>query len=160
MCVMQTTVPSTTDNFGVTDEAAVTSVLGEFFSAFVSGPDAASHVGALRGVLLPDAIVVNAAGTEPVVLTVDSFIEPRIELLSRGDLVDFREWMTSARIDLFGDIAQVWCTYEKSWLAHGVPHDGRGSKTIQVVRTADGWRISAVAWYDEPSPEESVGPRS
>lgn len=162
MCVMPTTVPSTTDNFGVTDEAAITSVLGQFFSAFVSGPDAQTHVSVLRTILLPDAIVVNAAGAEPVVLTVDSFIEPRVDLLTHGGLVDFREWMTTARIDLFGDVAQVWCTYEKAWLVDDVPHGGRGSKTIQLVRTGAGWRISAVAWDDEPaaSPTESVGRRS
>jgi hypothetical protein len=146
----------------VTDEAAITSVLGQFFSAFVSGPDARSQVTVLRTILLPEAIVVNAAGAEPVVLTVDSFIEPRIELLTRGGLVDFREWMTAARIDVFGDVAHAWCAYEKSWLLGGVPHDGRGSKTIQLVRTTAGWKISAVAWDDEPSapPSESVGPRS
>ena len=146
----------------MTDEAAITSVLGQFFAAFMSGPDAASHVSVLRTILLPDAIVVNAAGPEPVVLTVDSFIEPRVELLTHGGLVDFREWMTTARIDVFGDVAQAWCTYEKSWLADEVPHGGRGSKTIQLVRTVAGWRISAVAWDDEPaaSPDETVGPQS
>lgn len=162
MCVMTSTVPSTTDNFGVTDETAITSVVGQFFSAFVSGADAARHVSVLRTILLPDAIVVNAAGSEPVVLTVDSFIEPRIELLTHGGLVDFREWMTSARIELFGDIAQVWCTYEKSWSGDDGAHHGRGSKAIHLVRTAAGWRISSVAWDDEPAepPTESVGPRS
>ncbi|HZP15927.1 MAG TPA: DUF4440 domain-containing protein [Nocardioides sp.] len=146
----------------MTDETAITSVVGQFFSAFVSGADAARHVSVLRTILLPDAIVVNAAGSEPVVLTVDSFIEPRIELLSHGGLVDFREWMTSARIELFGDIAQVWCTYEKSWSADDGAHHGRGSKAIHLVRTAAGWRISSVAWDDEPAepPTESVGPRS
>jgi hypothetical protein len=28
--------------------------------------------------------------------------------------------------------------------------EGVGAKTIQFVRTSQGWRITAVAWYDEP----------
>ena len=31
----------------------------------------------------------------------------------------------------------------------GVAFSARGVKTLQFVRTADGWRISAVAWEDE-----------
>ena len=31
----------------------------------------------------------------------------------------------------------------------GEPFTGRGAKSVQLVRTSDGWRISAVAWDDE-----------
>ena len=164
MCVMRPTVPSTTDNFRVTDQAGITSVVEKFFSAFVSGPDAATHVGVLREVLLPEAIVVSTVGVAPVTYTVDSFIRPRVELLTNDGLEDFREWPVTIRIDVFGDIAHAWCTYEKSWRQHNASHRSGGTKTIQLVRTDEGWRISAVAWDDEPidpaQPAESVRPWS
>ncbi len=31
----------------------------------------------------------------------------------------------------------------------GVPITGRGMKTLQLVRTAAGWKISGAAWDDE-----------
>ena len=31
----------------------------------------------------------------------------------------------------------------------GTPFTGRGMKTLQLVRTSGGWRISAAAWDDE-----------
>ena len=31
----------------------------------------------------------------------------------------------------------------------GTPFTARGMKTLQLVRTSAGWRISAVAWDDE-----------
>jgi hypothetical protein len=50
---------------------------------------------------------------------------------------------------VFGDVAQHFCSYEKSGVQDGVPFTGRGMKTVQLVRMPEGWRISAVAWDDE-----------
>ena len=85
----------------------------------------------------------------PAVYAVDTFIAPRRELLSDGTLTDFREWELSGHTEIFGDIAQHFCSYAKAGEQRGVPFTGRGMKTMQFVRTPAGWRISAVAWDDE-----------
>ncbi len=138
-------MPNTTE----VDRAAIYGVVRRFFSAFVSGPGAADGATVLREVLLPGAVVVRTCGDEPQVLGVEDFIRPRIELLAGGELRDFREWARSGRMDIFGDIAQVWCRYEKSWFQGAEASEGRGMKTLQLVRTSSGWRISAIAWDDE-----------
>ena len=131
------------------DHDEVLATVDTFFAAFVSGPGAVEGAEQLRGVLDPDAVIVRAGGAAPTTYSVDTFIEPRVELLQSGALEDFREWVTSARVDLFGDIAQVWCTYAKEWVADGGSQQGRGTKSIQLVRTQDRWRITAVVWDDE-----------
>lgn len=131
------------------DRAAIAEVVRAFFAAFVSGPDAAARLDALRAVLLPQAVIIRTCGLEPAVYDVESFIEPRRELLAGGRLTDFREWAEPGRTDLFGDIAQHFCRYGKSWVQDGVPFTGGGMKTFQFVRTGDGWRISAAAWDDD-----------
>ncbi|MDP5226669.1 MULTISPECIES: DUF4440 domain-containing protein [Arthrobacter] len=132
------------------DLQAVTDLLHRFFSAFVSGPGAVTGGEVLREVLLPGAVIVSTCGApEPRVHSVEEFIRPRVELLSGGRLQDFREWPTEWRIELFGDVAQIWCGYAKSWSEAGEPHTGRGMKSSQLVRTAAGWRFSAIAWDDE-----------
>lgn len=85
----------------------------------------------------------------PTVYNVDSFIQPRLGLLSSGDLQEFREWEVHGTTQIFGDIAQYFCTYAKSWVQEGQTLEAGGMKTIQLVRTRDGWRISALAWDDE-----------
>ena len=80
---------------------------------------------------------------------VEEFIAPREALLTGGSLTDFREWPAAGRVEVFGDIAHWFGSYEKDGLLHGEPCPGAGMKSIQLVRTADGWRISAVAWDDE-----------
>ena len=132
-----------------TDHDAVVAAVETFFSAFVSGPGARDGGRILREVMLPAAVVVRTCGGEPTASTLEEFIEPRVALLSSGALEDFRERATDLRVDLFGDIAQVWCTYAKGWRQDDEQHDGRGLKSIQLVRTGHGWRISAVAWDDE-----------
>ena len=131
------------------DRRAVQGVVDTFFAAFTSGPDVASRLDALRAVLLPQAVIVRTCGLEPVVYDVDSFIAPRQELLTGGTLSDFSEWQVSGRTELFGDIAQHFCSYAKTWMQDGKPFSGKGMKTIQLIRTASGWRVSAVAWDDE-----------
>ena len=55
----------------------------------------------------------------------------------------------AGRVEVFGDIAHWFGGYAKAGTQEGEPFTGRGMKTIQLVRTADGWRISAAAWDDE-----------
>lgn len=131
------------------DEAQIAAVVETFFAAFTSGPDVEQRLDALREVLLPDARIVRTCGGEPTVYDVDGFIAPRKALLTQGGLTRFREWETSGRTDLWGDIAQRWCSYAKEGEQDGVPFTGAGRKTVQLVRTAVGWRISGAAWDDE-----------
>jgi hypothetical protein len=131
------------------DRAAIADLTRAFFAAFTSGPGCAERLDALPSLFLPQAVIVKTGGGEPTVYDVDGFIAPRRELLLGGALTDFREWETTGRTDLFGDIAQHFCGYAKQGVQDGVPFTGAGQKTLQFVRTGAGWRISAAAWDDE-----------
>jgi hypothetical protein len=127
----------------------IQSVVDAFFGAFVSGSGCSERMTELRELFVPRAVVVRTCGLEPSVMTVEEFIAPREALLTGGSLTDFREWAVSGRTDVFGDIAHWFGRYAKAGLQGGVPFTGRGMKSIQLIRTAEGWRISAAAWDDE-----------
>ena len=124
-------------------------IVRTFFAAFVSGPDVADRLDDLRAVLLPEAVITRTCGGEPVVHDVDGFIAPRQALLSGGSLTDFSERELHGHTELFGDIAQHFGSYAKAGVQDGTAFTARGMKTLQLVRTAAGWRISAAAWDDE-----------
>ncbi|BDH13168.1 DUF4440 domain-containing protein [Streptomyces hygroscopicus] len=124
-------------------------VTAEFFEAFDNRGGKAADVARIRRLVLPGGVIVKA-GPEFTVYTVNEFIEPRLRLLTDGRLVDFSEWETSERTEIAGDIASRFSEYRKSGTLDGEPFDGGGTKTIQFVRTSEGWRISALAWYDQP----------
>jgi hypothetical protein len=131
------------------DREAIADVVRAFFAAFTSGPDCAAGLDALRALFLPGAVIVRTCGLEPAVYGVEEFIAPRAALLSGGTLVDFHEWALDGHTEVFGDIAHHFCGYAKAGVQEGAPFTGRGMKTMQLVRTTAGWRISAVAWDDE-----------
>ncbi|GAA1931295.1 GNAT family N-acetyltransferase [Nocardioides marmoribigeumensis] len=131
------------------DVADVLAVVRTFFAAFTSGGDVDARIDALRAVLLPQAVVVRTCGLPPAVYDVTSFLEPRRALLSDGTLVDFSEHAVQGRVDVFGDVAHWFGSYEKDGFLRGEPGAGAGMKSVQLVRTPDGWRVSAAAWDDE-----------
>ena len=131
------------------DRAAIEEVVRTFFVAFTSGPGCDERLDALPDLFLPEAVIVRTCGTEPLAYDVASFIAPRRALLTGGDLTDFREWVLDGRTEVFGDVAHHFCSYAKQWRQDGVVHTGRGMKTLQLVRTSGGWRISGAAWDDE-----------
>lgn len=120
-----------------------------FFDAFRTGPDLDERMDALRAAMLPGAIIVRTCGEEPTAYDVEGFLAPRRDLLTQGRLTDFSEHATGGRTEVFGDIAQWFGGYAKSGVLDGAPYAGRGTKSVQLARTAGGWRISAVAWDDE-----------
>jgi hypothetical protein len=133
----------------IADRAAIADIVRTFFEAFTSGPGCAERMDALRAAFLPQAVIVRTGGGEPAVYDVDGFIAPRQVILTDGTLEEFHEWELSGHTELFGDIAHHFCSYEKEGVQAGEPLAGRGMKTMQLVRTDAGWRISGVAWDDE-----------
>lgn len=124
-------------------------VATEFFGAFDNRGAKTADVARVRRLVLPAGVIVKT-GPEFTVYTVDEFIEPRQRLLAGGRLVEFSEWETSERTEIAGDVASRFAEYRKSGILDGEPFEGGGTKTIQFVRTSQGWRIAALAWYDQP----------
>ncbi|MEV7525307.1 DUF4440 domain-containing protein [Streptomyces sp. NPDC091371] len=130
-------------------KAEIDALTAEFFGAFDNRGGKAADVARIRRLLLPGGVIVST-GPEFAAYTVEEFIEPRERLLAEGRLTEFSEWETSERTDIAGDIASRFGEYRKSGILDGEPFEGGGTKTIQFVRTEEGWRISAFAWYDRP----------
>ncbi|MEV8408004.1 DUF4440 domain-containing protein [Streptomyces niveus] len=130
-------------------QSEIDAVTAEFFGAFDNRGGKAADVARIRRLVLPDGVIVKT-GPEFTVYSVDEFIEPRERLLTDGRLVEFSEWETSGRTEIAGDIASRFGAYRKSGILDGEPFEGGGTKTIQFVRTPEGWRIAAFAWYDQP----------
>lgn len=132
------------------DKAAIDALTNAFFDAFTNRDGKVPGIDALYDAFMPEARIFNNAGDEPVVYDVAGFIEPRRELLCGGSVTNFREAEVSERTEIFGRIAHRFCVYEKSWASEGKHLAGRGAKSIQFVRTRKGWKISSLAWDDEP----------
>lgn len=64
--------------------------------------------------------------------------------------VPFYEAETARRTEHFGNIAQVWSTYEEKRAPDAAEVERRGVNSIQLVRDENGhWRIVSVIWDNE-----------
>ena len=133
----------------VADRCAIDALAKAFFAAFCNdrGP---ADVAGLAALCLPQVRIVKAVGPMPECHDLHGFVAPREALLAGGRLCGFAEWEVESRTDVFGNVAQRWSRYRKRGVLDGVPFEGEGWKSLQCVRTPQGWRIAAVAWDDLP----------
>lgn len=134
----------------VADRVAIDALATAFFAAFCNehGP---VDLSCLDDLCLPEARIVKAVGATLESYDLAGFIAPRMVLLNGGRLCGFSERECESRTDVFGNIAQRWSRYRKRGMLDGVWFETEGWKTLQCVRTPQGWRIAAVAWDDAPA---------
>ncbi|MEE1752894.1 GNAT family N-acetyltransferase [Streptomyces sp. SP18CS02] len=132
-------------------QAELDRLMRVFVGAFTNTGDTRPDLGVIRDVFIPEGRIIASAGGEPVVYDLDAFIEPRQRMLTDGTLTEFREWEVAERTEVFGSIAQRFSEYRKSGRHQGEWFEGAGHKTTQFVRTPAGWRMSSLAWEDEPA---------
>jgi ribosomal-protein-serine acetyltransferase len=130
------------------DKCAIDELTRAFFGALTNMGGAAPNLDVLYELLLPEAIIIKNIKAVPVVYDVNGFVEPRRTLLTDGSLVDFSEEETSERTEVFGNIAQRFSRYKKSWTSQEVSFSGSGANSFQFVRTSAGWKIASVVWDD------------
>lgn len=133
----------------IADKDDIDDLVRRFFLAFDNRDGVHPDLESLRDLFVTGAMIAKAVATTPEFYGVEEFIEPRRALLTDGTLVDFEERELAERTEIFGNIAQRICLYEKSGKLAGQSFRTRGVKTLQFVRMPEGWKIAAVAWDDE-----------
>jgi hypothetical protein len=131
------------------DTEYLAGIIQDFFKAFVSKDIAEVDLDVIKRLFIPQALIVKTCGSAPVIYTLNEFIEPRQKILTDGTLSRFQEKAVSTQTEIFGDIAHSFVLYQKSGVLAGKPFDETGMKTIQFIRTLEGWKISSLAWDDE-----------
>lgn len=130
------------------DRAAIDEITHQFFDLFTNTDNRRPKVRNIKNLFLSNGILINNTTEEPAIYDLESFIQPREEILTNGTLTNFVERETAHRTDIFGKIAQRNCDYEKSGELEGQPFTGKGKKLIQFVKLNNRWFLSSVVWYD------------
>lgn len=133
---------------GDADRTAIGAIVERFFEVFTTTAGRKPELERLPDLFLPQAIIVKNVGASPEVYDIQTFIEPRRALLEGGTVTEFFEEETAENTEVFGAIAHRVSQYQKSWIADGERHTGRGVKSLQLVRTPGGWKIASLVWDD------------
>jgi len=136
----------------MTDEEAIGAVIDEMYD-MISGPAGPRDWSRQANCFLPDSRQVRtweedgrpamlAMGPEEYQRNVTPFFMAN----------PFYEVETARRIDLFGNMAHVWSSYEARTSPDDADVERRGINSIQLFRHPDlGWRIISMIWDNERS---------
>lgn len=130
------------------DQLQINAVVDSFFKVFENRNQKVPDWNELNRLCIPEVLFISKTVTTHQAYTMQSFIEPRREILTDGTLTDFEEHETSSATDVLNGLAQRRSEYSKSGVTKGQPFTQSGRKLFQFVKTADGWKISSVVWQD------------
>jgi hypothetical protein len=84
---------------------------------------------------------------EPAVCisSIDDYIARTTASIENGSLTDFSERELTRSTEVFGDLAAVFSTYERS-VANVVR---RGINSLQLVKDGERWWLISISWADE-----------
>lgn len=132
----------------MTDEEKIGAVIDEMY-AMISGPAGPRDWSRQPNCFLPDALQVRTwvdteGRAQRKAMTLADYARDTTPFF---DANAFFEVETGRRIDVFGNIAHVWSSYEaRTWPDDDEP-ERRGVNSIQLFRDPDrGWRIVHMIW--------------
>jgi hypothetical protein len=103
----------------------------------------------LYTLFIETGLLIKNSSATPEISSVRQFIEPRQAMVASGELTRFREVELSEVTEVFGNVAHRFSAYAKSGTMKSAPFEARGMISTQFIKTAAGWRMSAMAWDDE-----------
>ena len=127
---------------------AIDRVTESLYASICFGKGGSPDLEQLRRLFIPESLLINNNDDNPVIMSVDQFIEAMDLQVSNGSLVALHETELSGRTELFGKIAHRLSCYEAR-LDPDTQDVSRGVNSIQFVKTNGVWRLSALVWADE-----------
>jgi hypothetical protein len=132
----------------MTEEQAIGAVIDEMYD-MISGPAGPRDWSRQRNCFLPEARQVRTFVDQqgrPAMLAMglDEYAANVTPFFAENA---FYEVETGRRVDLFGNIAHVWSSYEARTSPDDETPERRGINSIQLFRHPElGWRIIAMIW--------------
>lgn len=145
------------------DAASVDAAVAALYASVSHGADREPDFERMRTIFLYTGMLIPPKGSSPeyVALDVDQFAERvRKGIQARkgkGEATGFFEKEIARRTDCFGNVCQVFSTYESRYAATDPKPFQRGINSIQLLRDGRRWWIASVAW-DAERPDNPIPP--
>jgi hypothetical protein len=141
---------------GAADAASIDSILAALYGSVSHGPDAEPDWNRLRAITLPVGMFIPPKKPSEdifTVLDVDAFQE-RVRkgaaaMKAKGESTAFNEREVSRHTDCFGNVCQIFSTYEARRAASDEKPFVRGINSIQLLKDGSRWWIASVVWDTE-----------
>lgn len=132
------------------DVATPTALLAALYASISGGAGVKRDWQRVRSLFHADARLVPMAkgkdGMAPRVLTIDDYVQRAAPVLERDG---FFEQEVAQRVEVFGDLAHAWSTYETRRAVGDERPFLRGINSVQMVRQGGRWHVLHIAWEQE-----------
>lgn len=142
------------------DVASIESIVAAYYASTSGKPGEKRDWERFQSLFLPDARLIAArpmpeSGAAAIYLPVTQYVEQNRKYFESSGFID-RE--SAHRVEAFGNIAQVWSTYESRRTESDAEPYSRGIASIQLLKDGNRWWIVSVFWdfqrSDNPIPEK------
>jgi hypothetical protein len=151
------------------EAASVDAIVAALYASVSHGPDAMPDFEKMRTIFLPVGMLVPPKKPNEDIFTtldVDGFADRVKKSLAtrkeKSEPAGFVEREIGRRTDCFGNVCQIFSTYESKNAASDEKPIQRGINSIQVVRDGRRWWIASVIWDverpDNPIPAQYLAP--
>jgi len=146
------------------DAASPEAIVAALYESVSHGPDAEPNWERMRAIFLPVGMLIPPKKPQDdmfTVIDVDGF-QDRVRKATatakqKGEPTGFIEREIARRTDCFGNVCQVFSTYEGRRAASDEKPFVRGINSIQLVRDGSRWWIASVVW-DTERPDNPISP--
>ncbi len=112
----------------------------------ISGPAGRRDWKRFEALFAPDARMVAVGANGPRVMTTKDYIDRATPHFNEKG---FFEQPVATRVLRYGDIAQVWSTYETREASNQEKPMARGINSFQLVRIGSEWKVQSIVWQQE-----------
>ena len=146
------------------DGSSVEAIVIALYQSVSHGPEYEPEWNRLHALFLPEAVIVppkRADAETFTILDVDAFEERIRKYIAgrkeKGEQLGFTEREIARRENRFGNVCQVFSTYETVRAPKDPTPFARGIHSIQLVYDGRRWWIAALAW-DNERPDNPILP--
>lgn len=140
------------------DVASVDAIMAAVYDV-ISGPKGqARDWDRMRSLFIPDALLIPARAikdtphADAIILTIDGYIERSSNTMTTNG---FFERGIHNDVEQFGNIVQVWSTYESRHNADDPKPFARGINSFQLLKDGDRYWVVNIFW-DSETPEKPI----
>ncbi|MBD1860367.1 MULTISPECIES: hypothetical protein [Trichocoleus] len=147
--MVQEPQPIPTSEFA--DVESVDSIISALYNSISFGAGEQPDSNRLRSLFMPGAHLIHVKTDAADTMDVETFIDRLVQQIQAGILTEFIEAELARHTKSFGNIAQVFSTFETRLVTDYRSSSARGIHSIQLMRYGDRWWITNLLWDDEQS---------
>lgn len=133
----------------VAQQASVDSLMNALYSSISFDKQTAPDYARFKSLFTDGAQLINVKDTTSYTITPANYEKIMSQQQSSGKLSSFKEQELYRTVDHFGNIMQVFSTYETHVNTPQGPDSARGINSLQLIKKKGQWKISTIIWYQE-----------